>query len=213
MGNNVCCETKRYVVDFNQCFDLKCVTLVLASELKRINRISKAITFKNTLSDIKDHTLFREHSELEMRKFQYYLKLGMVLAKIKNFLEENSIPNRYLSQPNQSKNSSNKLVRVSDNNLISLKSKHIFEGESERPKWEQESKDYSQLEPQKFIERRFKRSYTSKHALTQQTKLKVTIDLQKCINFLTEIMDTEEHYDEEILERLDSSIENRLCCL
>jgi hypothetical protein len=199
MGNT-CCEIKKYVVDFNQCFDLKCVTIVLAAELKRIHRISKAITFQNTINDNYDHSLFRDRSEQEMKKFYFYLKLEIVLVRIKHYIEENTIPKKYLDlERNEVKKHSTLNIipkRRDSSNTISTADESISSSNSTSQNITQNS----------FDRRRVKKSHTTKTVF----KVKAEIPLQNCIRFLTEIMDTEEHYNEEALLKLENMIEKRL---
>jgi hypothetical protein len=183
MGNEICCESKRYVVDFNQCFDLKCISVVLGAELRRIHRISKKITFQHTLTDNYDHSLFRDRNPEDQGRFFYYLKLEMILNTIKHHVDENTMPERFANKL-KIKNT------ISSKNLVNI-SKCLNKGNVENQ--------------QVFIERR-----NTKFLTTKTSPVKKVIKLQNCINFLTQIMDTEEHYNEEILKQLEGAIELRL---
>jgi hypothetical protein len=121
MGNDLCCtsEPRKYVVDFKQCFDLKCASFVISAELKRISRISKEITFKNSLSDNYDLSLFKKHENEEMRKFFYYHRLQVVLLRVKGYIEEATIPSNFSNRGslrlyNQSRFSTKSLPSVLD---------------------------------------------------------------------------------------------------
>jgi hypothetical protein len=127
MGNDLCCacQPRKYVVDFNQCFDLKCTGFVIASELKRIGRIHSEITFNNTISENYDHSLFRERQSEEMKKFYYYNRLQVVLLRIKELVEEATIPTNSSKRGSmiipQSKGSNKNILTIthqSDTNIL-----------------------------------------------------------------------------------------------
>jgi hypothetical protein len=104
MGNT-CCKEERYVVDFNQCFDLKCAATVISSELKRISRISQDLTLKNSINE-NMLSLHREHQMEDLKIFLYYLKLQTVLLKVKNLIEEVCIPEKFKRQNSKDSNKS-----------------------------------------------------------------------------------------------------------
>jgi hypothetical protein len=200
MGNESCCDSKKYMVDFNQCFDLKCVGIVIGAELKRINRISKDITFNNTINDNYAHSLFRERNPEEMKTFFYYLKLEMILTKIKHYIEESTIPMKYLLKREPITLKKQSTMAISSIPKLNIKDEIP---ENEKNPIDSELTDKKQTQP---TQRTNKRSHTTKAIFS----IKKQIDLNTSIKLLTEIMQTEEHYNEEILIKLGNSIENRL---
>jgi len=89
MGQVNCCQQKEIIVDFTYVKSINEVLHIISLQLNRINR-----EISDTSKSSNDKT--EEMRDDESKRFYYYMKLEMILVKIKLNLERSSVTNKFL---------------------------------------------------------------------------------------------------------------------
>jgi hypothetical protein len=238
MGNAGCCCRSRSQNKFVDCETMKDVVVVIKLELKRIHQIVLKLGHECTTEDdlrlslkkISDRTLNlktlkegqkgkRQSPQKDKDKtretFYYYLKLEMILLRVKYLIEEISLPRRY--QRSITTHQMEKLNLERETYLEKESSTNMFN--DIRKKRSFETTDIEEEEnTDTYVDSREKSKSRSPsprrkgRARTQRVICKVNknMDMDVCIEYLLEVLKTEESVKASDLEDLEMNLEKRL---
>jgi hypothetical protein len=231
MGNiSESCSCKKGAnINFSSCENLNSVGDQLSVEINKVNKKAQALGNQNSLPSHQDYAFsgnFENYSFAkaeEMRQFFFYLKLEIILLKVKTLIEESTLREN-IFQKIQEKTIKEEIEDInpsffsktssSDFKMPFIKKYSNGDIRTPDPFITEENKDDTNEDglktPKtplnlKYI-RRSKKSNTTKASVT----IHKTIDLGECIYLLNEIFNTEETQDEEQLNKIETSLELRL---
>jgi hypothetical protein len=213
MGNySECCCKPINRADFTQCRDLSSL-----SDLLRIEFTKAQIKVKK-IQEQKRREVEASNMEIrsdEIKRNYYYLKLEVLLLKVKSLIEECVMAENVLK------------AKRSNDSAISENVFSILEVESDIKKSKKKfsTTDIRQIpimEDKKLtlqsislistenshqnLKRRTKKSQTTKESV----RIKKKLDLSECIRLINDIYDTEESLDSESLTKIEHSLEIRM---
>jgi hypothetical protein len=198
MGNisEQCCDSrKRNISLFSQCEDLSQVQINLEEEIKKVQDIAKFYSRKN--SQIFTQSNYPD----QMKKFYYYLKLEIVLVKVKSLIDINILKAETKLDWDNVKNVSNFKRRDERYKTLTTDIRVIENNFNEK----QMTETIQQIE-KNILQRKDRKSKTTKSAIYIDKK----IDFSDCIKLICEILETEEYLNEEDLNILEKSLEMRM---
>jgi hypothetical protein len=198
MGNisEQCCDSrKRNISLFSQCEDLSQVQINLEEEIKKVQDIAKFYSRKN--SQIFTQSNYPD----QMKKFYYYLKLEIVLVKVKSLIDINILKAETKLDWDNVKNVSNFKRRDERYKTLTTDIRVIENNFNEK----QMTETIQQIE-KNILQRKDRKSKTTKSAIYIDKK----IDFSDCVKLICEILETEEYLNEEDLNILEKSLEMRM---
>jgi hypothetical protein len=198
MGNagNFCCAGNEIKSKVEACESLKELLFLVRQEIKRINDLLKQFEAKSAKKTLtikmfshSSSSFFYQTGE-EMEKFYYYMKLDLVLVRLKDMIEEGTI-NKKEKKPRSSKELMLVDVNTPEKKKQTKRKYHVDIRDDE--------------EEVETIRRTF-RSQTSKGVI----KIKRNIELDTCMGCLIEILKTETEFSMKGLEMIDRDLEKKV---
>jgi hypothetical protein len=181
--------------DFNKCQDLNEVEKALDEEIKNVQEKSKL--FRGESGTINSRI------NIDVQRISYYLKLELLLMKIKSLIVQNVIMEDYdngITQRNLIKKRSFKSKQSLLTSDIRLLKVDEVTGEIIKPE-----EDFADYEPKKYKRRNQKSLTTREHSSGKKE-----IDFSVCITVINDILATEDTLNEARLKQIEINIESRI---